>query len=303
MEYIIINRNIFPVFLIYIYMKNILYSFYFFLFNVVEENDNSLLLEYNKDNYIFKKVYINNNDLKRKLEILKNSNIYFYDVIFNKAGEFITTIDNNNYILYKLDNNYPINNNIINYININEREDTYNLWCKKIDYYYTQVIDFNVKKEELINLFNYYAGFGEIAISLLDSIRLLNCRNSISRKINIYPIDYNLYYDPTNIIFDYSTRELAEYIKYTIINNKFNINEILNIIDINNFNNIEIIYLIARVMYPNYFFNIFEDNIISEEDYDYSDFYKYIELFESNIDLLLKSLQKKYDIPNIIFRH
>ena len=273
------------------------------LFNIIEENSEYLLLEFDNNNYVFKRVFINNIDLKRKIEILKYNNVYFYDVILNNNKELITNVDNNYYILYKLDKNIPIIDTKIKYININEKEDTYSLWCKKIDYYYTQVIDFNVEKEELINLFNYYVGYGEIAISLLDNIRLLDCRISISRKVNIYPIDYKLYFDPTNIIFDYSTRELAEYIKYTIINNIFNIDEIISIIDINNFNNIEIIYLIARVMYPNYFFNVFEDYIISDELYDYSKYYTYIELLEKNIDNLIKILQKKYDIPNIIFRH
>ena len=63
------------------------------------------------------------------------------------------------------------------------------------------------------------------------------------------------YYDPTNIILDHPSRDIAEYVKSAIINNCFDINEFEGYLNKIKFQKTELQLLFSRIMFPTFFFD------------------------------------------------
>ena len=151
----------------------------------------------------------------------------------------------------------------------------------------------------MLPIFNYYIGVGETAILYLKKA-ISNQKNSSSslvashRRISINTTLYD-YYDPTNIIVDYPSRDIAEYVKSAIINKCFDINEFDNYIEKTKFQKFELQLLFARLMFPTFFFDYIEENTNINEKKLKNEIEKY-EFDLCNINMLLS---KKYDIETV----
>ena len=105
--------------------------------------------------------------------------------------------------------------------------------------------------------------------------------------------------NPLNMTIDLKTRDLSEYLK-TNYNHLTSVDDINYIIKKFNLNNEEIKLLFARTLFPNYYFNVFEEIIAGDKEEKYIN--KYIEN-ANGIEYLLKILysyiKKIVEIPTI----
>ena len=221
----------------------------------IYKNKDFIKIKQNNKEYVLYQI----NDPKRIIEIneILNNKTEYYKIIKNINHEIITTYQNNYYILLEINNNYQIqSSNIIlnnkDYSNyqINQSNWVY-LWSKKNDYYESITIN-NIYIKETIN---YYIGLAENAIEFIryndiytDRLFICNCN-----KKDLY--------NPLNIVLDCKEREVGEVIKKEFFYNEISIENIKN--ELKNYN---IKKVIARLLYPNYYFDIVDEFINSKVD-------------------------------------
>lgn len=221
----------------------------------IYKNKDFIKIKQNNKEYVLYQI----NDPKRIIEIneILNNKTEYYKIIKNINHEIITTYQNNYYVLLEINNNYQIqSSNIIlnnkDYSNyqINQSNWVY-LWSKKNDYYESITIN-NIYIKETIN---YYIGLAENAIEFIryndiytDRLFICNCN-----KKDLY--------NPLNIVLDCKEREVGEVIKKEFFYNEISIENIKN--ELNNYN---IKKVIARLLYPNYYFDIVDEFINSKVD-------------------------------------
>lgn len=211
-------------------------------------------------------IYNYNNIYTINKELINNT--LMSEIILNKDKNIITTYHNINYILLKI--NCNINKDItleeIDYLSkvkiVNNNKSNWGLlWSKKIDYLEELISENGKKYPQVVNSFNYFIGLSENAISYYNNIDIdNNMMYYISHKV-LRPTDkVDSLYNPLNIIYDYRVRDVAEYIKNSFWTDNHNIyNELNNYLYKNNLSLNEVKLLISRVLFPSFYFDLYED--------------------------------------------
>lgn len=240
------------------------------------------------------------NDLVNSLNIHFNSDVVF--IVKNKYDKYISTSkDNNNICLltYKIDNQININDfvkmhlsyyNSFSYkINIQQIID---LWDQRIEYIENQCLtNFNFDNDAHLTLYEYTLYSIGLAINSLQYLADMNL--DFKRKYSstlthrrIKKMDKYELFNPFNLIVDHSSRDLAELYKNDIIS----LDTLLNICAFYSYSVDEYEYLLARLLFPTFIFDIVEDMENDKSSYDYtSDIYYAIAKSNSQLDKL-KSL-------------
>lgn len=300
-------------------MKNVL-NYYYNLYptSIHQINDSYkcyvdsqeyLLIPYNNDLKVVNKIYELNNYL---LKI----NIPCHQIIQNTNGQILTLINNINYILLKtFVKNRSINVDDIlffssiyvdgKYFSNLIRDDWYQMWTKKIDYFEYQVSQFGIRYPVIRESINYYIGMAENSISLFSNVggnkrqELVIGHRRIKSSEGIVDL-----YNPLNFIIDNRVRDLSEYIKEKFFFSKYTIDYARNDIFKFNLSGSEYNLLFARLLFPSYYFDCYERvlnesknenellKIISKND-------QYI-MFLKELYLLLKQFTNIPDIEWII---
>lgn len=290
-------------------MKNALNYYY---------NLNIETIHQKNKNYYFK---INNSQfllleyLEDDVNEIYNLNIYltqifkFHKIILNKDNSPLTIINEKKYILLELidyNNNLTINDIIkINNIPINKnlkfkQNDWFSLWVNKIDYFEYQINQIGKKYPLIRESFNYYIGLAENAISLMKTVKNENIYLSLSHKRINTAFDL---YNPLNLIIDIRVRDICEYLKYNFFENKDILNDLNNFLHYNNLSNDELLCFLARMLFPTYYFDLYEKiikNEIKEEEIKkiifkankYEEILKYIYLNIKNNNIYIEWLEK-----------
>ena len=82
----------------------------------------------------------------------------------------------------------------------------------------------------------------------------------------IYANNYQInYYNPLNMLIDFTVRDIAEYIKFSFFEKKLNINKTINYIKKLNLSSNMLHLLYARLLFPTYYFDHYEKFINEEE--------------------------------------
>ena len=253
-------------------MKNFIKFFY----NMKVTNTNFInnYYEFNHNNNYYRlyilneeyNIYNYNNIYTINKELINNT--LMSEIILNKDKNIITTYHNINYILLKI--NCNINKDItleeIDYLSkvkiVNNNKSNWGLlWSKKIDYLEELISENGKKYPQVVNSFNYFIGLSENAISYYNNIDIdNNMMYYISHKV-LRPTDkVDSLYNPLNIIYDYRVRDVAEYIKNSFWTDNHNIyNELNNYLYKNNLSLNEVKLLISRVLFPSFYFDLYED--------------------------------------------
>lgn len=240
------------------------------------------------------------NDLVNSLNVHFNSDVVF--IVKNKYDKYISTSkDNNNICLltYKIDNQININDfvkmhlsyfNSFSYkINIQQIID---LWDQRIEYIENQCLtNFNFDNDAHLTLYEYTLYSIGLAINSLQYLADMNL--DFKRKYSstlthrrIKKMDKYELFNPFNLIVDHSSRDLAELYKNDIIS----LDTLLNICAFYSYSVDEYEYLLARLLFPTFIFDIVEDMENDKSSYDYtSDIYYAIAKSNSQLDKL-KSL-------------
>ena len=243
------------------------------------------------------------------LNVYLTKNYPFYKIILNKDNKVITIINETNYILLEINNNIKelnlneiIKINNISIVNLNKlrRDNWYTLWTNKIDYFEYQINQIGKKYPIIRESFNYYIGLAETAISLIKSINNEGMYLSLSHKRINNAFDL---YNPLNLIIDVRVRDICEYFKFCFFENKNVFKELELFLDYNKLSYNESVYFLARMLFPTYYFDLYEKiiaNEVKEEEIKkiiskvdkYEKLLKYIYLNFKNNNLYIDWLEK-----------
>ena len=211
------------------------------------------------------------NDIFKLSEYLNKNDNSFHKIIININNQIITKINEKNYILLKLGNvtkEIEINKIIeINNINVPfdklSRTNWEEMWIAKLDYFEYQISQIGKKYPLIRESFNYYLGLSELAISIFNNTTKNSLYLSLSHK------RINDLYNPLNLIIDFRVRDIAEYFKLRFFENKFDETELNLFLFNNNLTNSEKVIFLARMLFPTYYFDLYEkiiNNEIKEEN-------------------------------------
>lgn len=252
-------------------VTNLIYYLYDIRVDVVRKSKDKYIFYYDNKYYIFKEIY-DEDKIYRNLSYIDSG--YFYEIIKNKSNNFVSNYNNRLYILLcvnKIENrninvNDLLNKNIIYNIPFNKFL-WISLWKNKIDQV-EYIINSNRNKFNIytLSIINYYIELSEIAlyylISNVDNKQIISisfCHERINNFFDLYDL-----YDVSELIFDNYTRDIAEYIKYEIISGSFDVRKYLFI---NDMSNVDRVLLFSRVLFPSYFYDIFDDFVLNDKDF------------------------------------
>lgn len=287
-------------------MKNLINYYYGLIINNFKKVNESFIFEINDKRYEFIPFYGDINILYKNYSIIINNNKYCHEIVFNKDKQLLTFYNNKPYILLikkiYIDKRVDLNE-IINYDVPVYEINTLNwkkLWKDKIDYYEYQMSQLSVKYKKLKESFNYYVGLSETAISLLNYIDTKNIKYYICHKRINQNEKLDDFFSPTNFVIDSRLRDIAEYIKINYLNETISDNEIFNFLDDFCFNYTESLLFLARLLYPSYYFDIYDQVIqdkISEEKIEF--YIKKNTIYEAFLKKIYDYIKNKYRIPEI----
>lgn len=256
-------------------MKNTINYYYNLNINTIHQKEKNYYFKVDNKNYLLLKcTNIEEPDDIYRLNIYLSQILPVHRIVLNANNEAITKINDSNYLLLELfSNNNKINlNNIIELSNIRipfsvdklKRNDWYNLWIKKIDYFEYQLSQIGKKYPLIRESFNYYIGLAENAIILVNNIDFNNIPLGLSHR-RITNMSFNLY-NPLNIVIDARIRDVCEYFKFCFFNNIDISMELELFLSYNSFNIDEAKLFLARMFFPTYYFDLYEKIIDNEID-------------------------------------
>ena len=256
-------------------MKNTINYYYNLNINTIHQKEKNYYFKVDNKNYLLLKCSnIEELDDIYRLNMYFSQILPFHRIVLNVNNEVITKINDSNYLLLELfSNNNKINlNNIIELSNIRipfsvdklKRNDWYNLWIKKVDYFEYQLSQIGKKYPLIRESFNYYIGLAENAIILVNNIDFNNIPLGLSHR-RITNMSFNLY-NPLNIVIDVRIRDVCEYFKFCFFNNIDIGMELELFLSYNSFDINEAKLFLARMFFPTYYFDLYEKIIDNEID-------------------------------------
>jgi spore coat protein YutH len=305
-------------------MKQFLKYYYDIYIDKINQKDN--IYYFYKDNSLF--CILNNyrsndeiNDiLQVSFEILKNG-FPVSEIILNKYNQVNSIYENNNYVLLKINCNTLADINLNDILKINDKlflnkdkKDLYrnnwaNLWEQKIDYFEYQIKELGRSKTIVLNSFSYYIGLAENAISIANISNIKNQENQIDkivlshRRINYPNMEYD-YYNPLNFIFDLEVRDVAGYLKsmFFYTDREKTLKEFKEYLKKSNISNYEANMLFARLLYPSYYFDVYEKVIEDlKEESELLDIISRVDEYELFLKDIYYELSKKYNIEQVLW--
>lgn len=281
-------------------MKNVIEYFYKIKIDTIRYSCDKYYISSDNSNYLFQRI-----DKYFNFKVLQISQFYifFHKIVFNFKGNLVTSYENSNFILFKinLEKNRVINfNDIINIMNLNLNLGFFELnwdilWENKIDRFENYIINKDLKFY-LRDYYDYFIGLGEIAITYYRHAKKYPVKygftyNRINKKFTLYDL-----YNPLNIVISSPIKGIAEYIKENFfIGKPLEIETIGNL----NLNYDESILLISRLIFPTYFFDLFNsqsqiNSVLIEK------IITLIPKYENYLSEIIDIIKKEYnDIPLI----
>ena len=252
-------------------MKNILNYYYHIIVddNKIDDNGNFI---YNNRIFCLYEYKRNNNEIEALFylnEIMLSKNYSINKIVKNVFNQIITSSDDKNYVLIEIKNKYVLKAGIkfIEAFNDkkmdNLRRDNWGkLWSLKIDYVEYQLMHIKNSYPLINSSVNYYIGLAENAISYFNMLNLSNVPLYIEHR----RFSKGNMYNPVELVIDYKIRDVAEYIKNCFFYQEMNIYEIKDYVSKLELDNIDYILLYVRLLYPSYYFDLYENIINNNED-------------------------------------
>jgi len=280
-------------------ITNLIYFLYNIKVDYIRKNLDNYIFFYNNNFYIFKECFFDEKYLNSFYSYINNT--YFHDVVRNKNNKLVSNYNNHFYILMRVKfniNRILMIDDILNlkYLSVfNVLKKNFNwsrLWKSKIDQieYILNNNNFNI---HILSIINYYIGLAELSVSVLEKniddnevIPLTICHKRVKCNWDLYE-----FYSVDNLHFDHFCRDLAEYVKCDIYSSKK--------IDINKYKSlkkldkIEKILFLSRILFPTYFFDIFDYFILNKKDFfEFENYFIYFDIYESNLRDLISFIIK-----------
>lgn len=233
---------------------------------------------------------------------LNRRGVPIHQIILNSSNQIITLISDISYVLMKVlvsDRKLTLNdilsfNNLVIDIKDNyplRRDNWFKLWCEKIDYFEYQVNQMGKKYPLIRESFSYYVGLAENGICLFR-----DCYKSGKIFISHRRIFYNEsileLYNPLNLVIDLQVRDVCEYFKSCFFNGVDVFENVKQYLYLNNFDNENKILFLSRMLFPSYYFDLYEKiiagDVLEEEIKKITKRVDDYELFLRKIYFLLK---------------
>ena len=286
-------------------MENILNYYYQLNIIDIKKKDYYYLLTTDEyEQYIFNEI-IDSNELKENLDYLNNTNVLYNLLILTKEGNITINYNDKEYALFKVRNNENLN--ILSFSNLitTGKLKWGTLWSNRVDYYLEQIAEV-VEQKEIKYAMDYYISLAEIAISYFNTLSEIYNENTLtftlSHHIVTSPIDKYMFYNPSNMCFDLSVRDIAEYIKESFFNDILTNYEILSLIDKINLNEALANYLLVRLIYPSYIFKLYDIFIETKElNKKFYEYMKKSREYETLLSTIYNKLKLKYSIKAYIY--
>ena len=234
----------------------------------------------------------------------KEINVSLNEILLNKDNSYITEYEKKTYIVIRVCEVEDVEINISDIMkyNINAAKEIYTVievdeldsMKKEIDNYEILVSGYSKEHFLVQNVFNYYVGLAENAVSYMsDSIKETKVHE---KSINHYKINKNLsnknLIDITNISYNYKLKDISEYFRILFIYDleweeilsSFFGKYILNEFDYR--------FLYSELLYPRYFFDAIDDMINNHTDS------KELEYLAKNVNEMENKLNKLFIIIN-----
>ncbi len=286
-------------------MKNVINYYYGIIVNEFKKRESNFIFNINNSEYEFVEYYGDINKLINIYSTLKFYRKEVSEIIVNKQNSIITYYENKPYILLKkikFRNKEIELSDIASYSsNVYAKEELNwkKLWIGKLDYYEMQLDEVGIKYPMLKQSFNYSLGLSEIAINLLNYVNVKTINYYISHKRLEIKEDM---FNPLNIIIDSRSRDVAEYIKIKYFYDKIEAAQLEEFIIDSRFSRDEILLLLARLIYPSYYFDIYEKVFIdNESEKELNKVIKKNAEYEAFLKYFYNMIKKFYHIPQIEF--
>ncbi|MDO4963027.1 MAG: hypothetical protein Q4E75_02905 [bacterium] len=287
-------------------MKNLINYYYGLIINEFRKKEDNYEFSIKNQKYEFILFEDDINKLNNVYYKVLSSGNYCHEIILNKDSSIITIFNNKPYILFLKKINIDKEIDIDEILNFNIKvynEDDLELknkWMMKIDYYEYQMNELSNKYRLLKFSFDYYIGLSECAIELLDYIDFNNIDYYVVHKRIKYRQTVDEYLNPKEFIIDSRVRDICSYFKIYNINEKISDNFVINCLNAINFNKDEAILFLARLIYPSYYFDLYDKIIQDKLSEERIEFYtKKSDSFERFIKSIYTYLKNRYSIPQI----
>ncbi len=281
-------------------MKNAIRYYYNMNVDDIHQNNKNYRFYYNGYLYVLT-LYEDNiekiNEIYNMHVSILQTGLYCHQIILNIENMPFTKLNEKNYILLKvLANSEQVSKKIDlddiiyfskSYVfqknNNMAKKSWIDLWSVKTDYIEYQINQFGIKYPIISEGASYYIGMAENAISYLVNNKLNEelTYYIAHRRLSINSTLYDLY-NPINFIVDYSVRDVCEYAKNVFFDNKEKSYMVYEYIKNAGFNYDEIILLLARFLYPTYYFDMIQDCIDNKKQEN--DLWECIRKYVSKVD-------------------
>ena len=287
-------------------MKNVIYTYYNILLDEINKDGNNYFFYFNNDLYIYYLVLNDINVVEMVYRFIKENNIESFEIISNKDSKLFCDIDNKKYSLLKIKGilRYEIKFEEFKFYPIEKEPHNWGeLWSERLDYYEIQLRELGYNYQTVLNSFGMFSGLAENAILYFNMSKKMFIDNEVVGIVHnrmsypCYLIDYN---NPLNFVIDYNVRDVAEYIKAYLLSNDYELNNVLLLLERLNVNNLMFNLLYSRLMYPTFYFDVF-DRIILEDGKD-SDIVDVLNAVDKYLEMLNKVYLKfkdRYSMLNV----
>ena len=300
-------------------MKNTINYYYNLNPNKINQIFNYYYFYVDNELYYFKIFDCNVKDIEAIYQFnqeMLRKNIMVNEIINNKTNTILTYVNQVPYLLTKISINInkPIYLSEISYLSNTYlpypeqlmRSNWANLWANKIDYLEYHHEQNHQKYPLLSGSFDYFVGMTENAISYLNYvIYTMSPQKSdigvISHDALLFDDTVYALYDPQNIIIDHKARDLGEYIKLSFFKDNYSIfDELDNYFHYNYFSIYGIHLLMARILYPSFYFEMY-DAIINHQanESEVMRITSRIDEYENYLADIWKYFHKYYQIKDI----
>lgn len=261
-------------------MKETINYYYNLDIDELEEMDGKYHFVLNRRDYFF--VFYNrlSDELEDIIECskeMKARGFDCHDIILNRNGSVLTKVSEYDYILFAVSNlkeEYDIVNIteiskklvLSNYHSKLYRNNWGELWSKKVDYFEYQISELGIDKKVILDSFSYYIGLAENAISYVNKTNSMFLKSiydkiTLSHRRIFYPNIKLNYMNPLSFVFDLEVRDVAEYIKALFFSDSDidAFEELVLYLKINKLTLYSYQMLYARLLYPSYYFDLYEE--------------------------------------------
>lgn len=261
-------------------MKNIINYYYGLNPENIHQRDKKATFFIGSEYYVFlpfnRPLEELDNIYQISLELLSYG-IFCHQIVPNINKNILTLIDNNPYVLLKVYNYNPEKlklDNVIEFSKLGVRTpsvklERYNwgdLWSQKVDYFEYQVNQFGKRFPIVRESFSYFVGLAETAISFFNIISKEGYKAISHRRLDYNNNFFDLY-NPLEFVLDYRVRNVAEYLKASFFKSSEDVLEkLINYIHMSNLTSNECLLLLARMMFPSFYFDKYEEVIHDEAD-------------------------------------